>query len=323
MLKDKNLIIIPGSCSAKTIWYDQVQFFKEHGFNVKYFKLPCSKETLHEASKDLFNRIWQHRSELAKASPQRKRKTENQTLKKELVSARDYLSEERSRELPSSKIKKEENVIICHSMGGMQLLNILMNKEYYSTLDEETYYFIEDSQIFFCQVPLKYRKTTIRLCRLMSSIFNLAMEWHIVNAYTRVDNFLFELKKKSHSKSKLFLEILDMLGVINHLSIFNAFLGTSPKNFNNLISYYENWNIYDSKPSGAKYIKDSISEKKRKRYFFSTGSPDAFCDIKRTEHFAHELGANLKAFPMSFHLPMHIPWTEDAFNHWVLDKSSS
>lgn len=335
---NRNLIIIPGSCSSDTNWFDQIEYFTNHGFDVHLVNLPDISPSIEEASKKLFTKIWQARTELEKNYTISNK--ENQPIIGKLNYSKSVLAGDREREEvfePKEDKPQMTNTIICHSMGGMQLLNIISHKNIFDAMDHKTFDFITSSNIFFIQVPLHDKKITIFLCKMISILCYPIMYLWSKFLFKAVDQALLKLKQSRNTN--LLVKLFDSIGLINHLSIANSFLGTSPKQFRNLINYYIDWNLSDLEdkepeikteekyimkalPGDDNYlpIKDNISKLSRKHFFFSTGGPDMFCSSSRTRELVKKIEANRKDFPLSFHLPMHFPWCQDQVHKWVIES---
>jgi len=198
--------------------------------------------------------------------------------------------------------------IVCHSMGGMQLLNLIRHKDLYQNLDPETYELIINSQIFFVQVPLVKRSFTIFLMKILGFILYPLTGFYSRYLFKKIDRFLFRIKK--YFADHKILHYLRFFTILNQVSVLNTFLGTPPSRFYNLIEAYKDWDFLDE-------FKGKLS-KNTHNYHFSSGFPDLFCSTKNSESFTRLQGAKLKNFPWSFHMPMHIVFTQSSFHKWLL-----
>lgn len=299
------LIIIPGSCSAKSNWFDQIHFFESAGYQVKFLDLDAHKHgTLMECSTDLFVK-----------------------LKYALQSV----------ELGA------ETVILAHSMGAMLLLKILSESQYYRNESPETFAKIEQAKLVFIQVPLNVNRSLLSILNVVQyilypffliyhlSVFKL-MEWILLTAkkFLRFiikplkNNFLHYLAQPVFNLFDLFLNIMLMM---------NAFLGSKPQEFANLINYYRQWDEFSlegffANKQEAMFSRAIMQQAENtlncfdanaaKNYHFTTGSPDFFCDSILIKQFASDIGANVFHLGPGFHNPQHIFWTQEKLHKEIM-----
>lgn len=304
------IIIIPGSCSSKTNWFDQIQHFTDLGHNVHFVDLPDKAEDLDKASKQLFASLWQTRTEIQKDFM----KTglhytdDVESMLKDIQHKKRILPEERERGF--EEVIKQESLIICHSMGGMQILNILSDPDLFNVIDKDTYDFISESHILFTQVPLKTCPSTHRYCEIFSSVFGPLLGLYSKHIFKATDSLLKKAKRAAQKNT--LLKPLNWLNLTNHLSMVNSVLGKDPSCFKNLVNYYKDWDFMQK-----------IASKKLSsytdRYTFTTGDPDLFCNNEIIKEFAKLQGAKTINFPWSFHVPMHISWTQNTFNQIAMN----
>lgn len=270
------IIIIPGSCSSRTNWFDQINYFEKHGHIVHYVDLPSHSHEINECSRLLFENI--------------------KNLKEHI----------------------KDRTFLCHSMGGMLILNILRNKEIFKSLCEETYNYIKYSKIFFIQVPLQKKDPTLEQCSKLYKILKPVFSSYHDSLFPKLDKRIWSLKRSIYDSQPL--SKIDAFGILNMGSMLNSFFGLPPEKVENLIACYEDWDIFDE--NYVRLIEEfkSDSEKPTEDYFFTYGEPDIFCNSKLIQKFATNLGANLKKFSWSFHNPMHIGWCQDEFHDWVLEN---
>ena len=281
-LSKKKVLIIPGSLSYDSNWLDQIIYFQELGYDVSYMKLEAERyPNLDICSNALFIKI------------------------------RDYMQEiayEKDAQSP---------IILCHSMGGMLLLRILSNYEYYSNLDIETFEAILQSQKYFIQAPIKRSNLVMAMLDISKWFTMPIMFFYSRLLFGFVDKGLRAIKKAS---LKLNNGIIDL--IVNFLIIQNGCFGTGVKEYWNLIEYYRSWDLLsifqginlDNKNMAALFVNSH----------FSTADGDLFCNPENThkllkpvfevqdkENYVHH-------FKNGSHIPMHLFWCQKEFHSWIM-----
>lgn len=280
-----SVTIIPGSCSSKTNWFDQIRHFS-NGSEVNFLQLNIISGDVNESSEDLFLRLKKVFSKKASS--------------------------------PNGR-----EVIICHSMGGMLILNILRNKEIFYRVDPVTFNRLADSFIFFTQTPLKVSPWSLVFVKSLFKIGIPILNFYNKHCFDKLD------KKITAIKERLEVEHINfdrqplnpkawMSFLFNIFSMLNSLLGTRPQVCENLIKIYEDWDVY-SKDALCKWDKEL---RNRKNFFFTAGSPDMFCETERIVNFAKHIGAQVKHFPVNCHNPMHLMWSQKTYHQWVEDSVS-
>ena len=138
------------------------------------------------------------------------------------------------------------------------------------------------------------------------------------------DNFLRYIATPILNLFDLFLNIMLMN---------NAFLGSKPHEFANLINYYKQWDEFSLEGFFADKDEAMFSRammqraestlsrfdiKAAKNYHFTTGSPDPFCNSILVKQFATELGANILDLDYGFHNPQHVFWHQEKLHKHIM-----
>ncbi len=329
MLNRKQLIIIPGSCSAKSNWFDQIHFFESIGYEVKFLNLDAHKHrTLIECSSDLFLKL--------KYALQPRIGPDDDVTEIENI-------EDMFEDVDTINNPKSDTVILAHSMGAMLLLKILSEPKYYRNENPETFAKLEQAKLVFIQVPLNVNRS---LLPVLNALQYLVYPFFFVYHHTifgLIEGMLLTIKKLFKSiANKLrrisFLKyitpvfnVLDLL--LNIMLMNNAFLGSKPNEFANLINYYKQWDEFSLEGFFADKNEAMFSRAMMKRaestlnhfniqatknYHFTTGHPDPFCNSILVKQFATELGANVLDLGYGFHNPQHVFWNQDKLHQHII-----
>ncbi len=327
MLNDKQLIIIPGSCSAKSNWFDQIHFFESIGYNVKFLDLDAHKHrTLIECSTDLFLKL----------------KYALQTTIEPDDDITDADIETMFKSAETINNPDSDTVILAHSMGAMLLLKILSESKYYRNENPETFAKLEQSKLIFIQVPLSINRSLLSLLNTVQySLYPFFFIYHHT-VFGLIERMLLTTKKLLRSLTNHFrnsflryiiqptVNLFDLL--LNIMLMNNAFLGSKPHEFANLINYYKQWDEFSlegffADKDEAMFSRAMMNRAESticrfdtnatKNYHFTTGSPDPFCDSILVKQFAAELGANVLDLGYGFHNPHHVFWTQDKLHKHI------
>ncbi len=321
----KQLIIIPGSCSAQSNWFDQIDFFESIGYEVRFLNLDAHKhKTLIECSSDLFLKL----------------KYALQTRVE--PDADDEDIESMFEDLDTIHEPSSETVILAHSMGAMLLLKILSESQYYRNESLETFTKLEQSKLVFIQVPLNVNRP---LLVVLSAVQYITYPFFFIYHHTifgLFEKLLLTAKRLLISMEKPFkdnflryitMPIFNLINLLLNIMLMNnAFLGSKPQEFANLIHYYKQWDEFSLEGFFANKEESMFSRammqraestlnrfdmKAAKNYHFTTGSPDPFCDSILVKQFANELGANVLDLGYGFHNPQHVFWTRDKLHKHI------
>lgn len=296
-MANKRLIIIPGSCSNESNWFDQIHHFEELGYEVNFLDLEAYKsKTLVESAINLFNRL---KTILAKKS--------SDDIEDLFENIDDQV------------------VIMAHSMGAMLLLKILSEPKFYRGEDEQTYNTISRAKIIFIQVPLKVNRKLLDLLGFFKFWFYPLLFIYRLTIHGILDRVLIFLKKLS--KKNISHPIFKASALPLNLALMhNSLWGAKIDEFGNLINYYKHWDDFSlesffadaGENNFAKAMMNS-SESAISRfdlnaslnYYFTVGDPDIFCDSGLIRDFANKLGAQVLELDPGFHSPQHMPWCQD------------
>lgn len=301
----KRLIIIPGSCSTRSNWFDQIEHFQELGYEVNFLELEAYKSrTLIESAINLFNRL---KMILAKNS--------NDDIEDLFESTDNQL------------------IIMAHSMGAMLLLKILSEPRLYKSEDAHTYNTISQAKIVFIQVPLKVNRKLLDVLGFFRFWFYPLLFLYRFTVHGVLDRILIYLKKLSKRNNSHPVFKASTLP-LNLALMHNSLWGAKVDEFGNLINYYRHWDDFslesffaDANESGFERAMMNSSESAISRfdlnaslnYYFTVGDPDMFCDSSLIRDFANKLGAQVLELDPGFHSPQHMPWCQDRL-HDVIKK---
>ncbi len=306
-MRNKQLIIIPGSCSTKSNWLDQILHFTAHGYDVKFLDLDAHKyRTLVECASSLFTKL----KYAIQQTPENV----------------EFDVEELFEDLDAAP----DRVILAHSMGAMLLLKILSEPKLFAGQDAETYRAIQNSRIFFLQVPLHVNKTILAI---MNVVKYLTYPFFFVYNWLFFRPFDFILVNLKHGIQHLLEPLRSILGLpLNILLMTNSFLGATLGELFNLVNYYKHWSEFSLEGFFAaknqamfdQAMMQSASNtihrfdiRAAKHYHFTVGHPDIFCDNDLAIKFASELGANVLELNMGFHNPQHMFWTQEILHREI------
>lgn len=294
--KHKRLIIIPGSCSHKSNWFDQLGYFRALGYQLSFLDLHADKYRTFAACAD---RLFQSLAKVMNAN--------------------------------------EQPVIVAHSMGAMLLLKVLSESKYYRSINQDLYERIRLSKIIFLQMPLNMHNKIYFVLNLVkywiaplqlvhSLLFRDLLAWLIVQP----KKILLMLRR--FRAIEPLAKILDF--VLNQLLILNAFVGTRPWEFFNLVRYYRQFGEFTTQ---GFFASEAINDFQRAmdriprnkfddfdktnctNYYFSYGDPDYFCEVEATHKFANFLGSKLVYMPFSMHNPQHMFWCQDKLHELIAE----
>jgi len=273
-LASKKLIIIPGSCSHISNWFDQIEFAKDQGFTVIFLQLDADRfSNFSDCADNLFHKIGLHVNSdqetviLAHSMG-------SMLLLKILSGFHHY----------TAKDHYTYEKIISSRLIFLQM-PINLHKKIYLALN-----------VFkFFAYPFQ----------LLNAFFLKEIFAWLLLLPKKLILFLRKFKKLDPAK-KLF-DVLD--SIINQGLILNGVFGTKPWEFFNLVRYYWQFGIFTAQGFDIEFDRN-----KAKNYFFTYGDPDYFCEEGSTHKLAEFIGANLVHMPLSMHNPQHMFWCRDKVN---------
>ncbi len=276
-MANKKLIIIPGSCSHVSNWFDQIEFARQEGFNVVFLKLEADKFKNFSACADnLFHKIALH-FQSDQETVILAHSMGSMLLLKILSGFHDY----------TAKDQYTYEKIISSRLIFLQMPINLHRK------------------IYFALNIFKYLIYPVQL--IHSFLFKGIFAWLLLLP----KKLLFSLRRFSRfSTSKIFFDVLDSF--INQALILNGVLGTKPWEFFNLVRYYWQFGIFTAKGFDIEFDRN-----KAQNYFFTYGDPDYFCEVEATHKLAEIIGAKIAYMPFSMHNPQHMFWCRDKVNELI------
>jgi pimeloyl-ACP methyl ester carboxylesterase len=326
----KQLIIIPGSCSAQSNWFDQIDFFESAGYEVRFLALDAHKyKTLIECSTALFLKL-------------------KYALQTRVEPDADDITEEGNIESMFEDIDdigrpRSETVILAHSMGAMLLLKILSESKYYRNENLETFTKLEQSKLMFIQVPLHVNRPLLPVLNAVQYLLYPFFFFYHLTTFNFVEKMLLATKRflriilkpfRDNALKYIAVPIFNCLDLLLNIMLMNnAFLGSKPQEFANLINYYKQWDefslegFFADKEEAAfsreimKRAESTLSRfdtRATKNYHFTTGSTDIFCNAALVKNLANELGANILELDYGFHNPQHVFWTQEKLHKEIM-----
>jgi hypothetical protein len=273
----KKLIIIPGSCSHISNWFDQIEYARTKGFTIVFLRLDADKfRDFSDCADNLFHKISLHLN-AEQETVILAHSMGSMLLLKILSGFQHY----------TAKDHYAYEKIISSRLIFLQM-PINLHKKIYLALNIFKF-FVYPIQLFYSF--------------LLKEIF----AWFLLLPKKII---LFLRKFKKIDPAKKFLDVLD--SVINQGLILNGVLGTKPWEFFNLVRYYWQFGIFTAQGFDIEFDRN-----KAKNYFFTYGDPDYFCEEESTHKLAEFMGANLVHMPLSMHNPQHMFWCRDKVNELI------
>lgn len=298
----KKIIIIAGSCSGKSNWFDQINYYKNLGYEVNFMEIDAGgAASLLDASSNLFLKL---KYKLKEPAVIVSHSMGAMLLLKILSEPKFYVNE--NQELYQNIIRSRLIFLQVPLHVNALILGILDIVKYLIAPILFLYSLIVFPVIDFILVIFKYLLAIID--KLVSGLFLKYPSWILLKPLNLLFNFFL---------------------------VVNTFWGTKPKEFFNVIKFYRQWrdfaldgffaneqvgNAFDKAMMGA--VKNTMFKFDRsnaRNYFFTHGFTDVFCDPGLIQRFAKQLGANLLALNYGFHSPQHCFWHQEAINNLVLD----
>ncbi len=234
----------------------------------------------------------------------------------------------------SNILRDENTTILAHSMGGMLLLKILSEPQFYKNIDPITFARIQHSRIFFIQVPLKVNQGLLLGLKFWGPILAPILFVYRYTLYLPFYYLILFLKEIIHP-----IPVLNwFFGLfLNKASMLNSFWGSRVKEFLHLVNYYKQWEDFslrgffeEEQRNNFEVAINNLAENKTlafdfiavQEYFFTIGEPDVFCDIHTTKFFVGRISANLLELKYGFHNPQHFFWTQKILYEKILDYNS-
>jgi hypothetical protein len=273
-LSQKKLIIIPGSCSHISNWFDQIENARQEGFTVVFLQLDADKfKSFSDCADNLFQKLSLH-FQTEQETVILAHSMGSMLLLKILSGFHDY----------TAKDHYTYQKIISSRLIFLQM-PINLHKKIFLALN-----------VFkFLIYPVQF---------VHSIFFKEIFAWF----FLLPKKILLALRKYPRfSGCKKFFDVLDT--IINQALILNGVLGTKPREFFNLVRYYWQFGIFTASGFDIEFDKN-----KAQNYFFSYGDPDYFCEVESTHKLAEFLGAQLAYMPFSMHNPQHMFWCRDRVN---------
>ena len=269
----KRILIIPGAGSSKLNWLDQFIEFESQGLET--FFLDYSAEEFKN-----FNSL-------------------TLSIKSKLY---EYFHSF------SNKVDSE-NIIVAHSMGAMNLVNILRDLMISQDKSAEDIFLLEalkKTKILLVQMPIKTKESVLSSLKLSSLFVQLMIKIH-TPFKDLVSDILSDLKLKSQNLFEPLKSIFNILWILAamHISAY-----TTPElAFKNMINFYNSWNLLEA--SDYQLLQDF-------NIHMSVSNSDFFVSREEALQFAEIISAETKDFDWTFHNPMHFSWSQKDFNDWVL-----
>ncbi|MDA0771610.1 MAG: hypothetical protein O3C63_01570 [Cyanobacteria bacterium] len=298
--QEKQLIIIAGSCSGKSNWFDQINYYKNQGYQVEFLEVDAgAANSLLEASSKLFSKL-KHR-----------------VKQKTIILSHSMGSMLLLKILSEPKFYASENPELYRNIVNSKLIFLQVplhvNAVALGILDILKYFFYPFLFVYNLLVfPV------IDFILLMLKTLMVILEKLIAVGFIKYPAML------------IFKPIALSL---NMLLVINTFWGTKPREFFNVIKFYKQWQdfaldgFFAKEQDGTAFDKamigatentmDKFDRSNVSNYYFTHCFTDFFCDPGLTKEFANRLGANSKSLNYGFHSPQHCFWHQGAINRLI------
>ncbi|MDD9898069.1 MAG: hypothetical protein OXU45_03615 [Candidatus Melainabacteria bacterium] len=297
----KQLIILEGSCSGKTNWFDQINHYRNEGYEVQFMEVGArNSSSLLEAASNMFNRLKHCLRDdavilchsmgamfiLKILSEPKFFASENPELYARIVNSRIIFLQ----------VPLHVNELLLASLDTMKIL-------FYPI------FFVYNLVIFpvfdFVLMLVKYAVAIME--KLVGRVPGLKyLGWLIFNP-------------------------LNLL--LNLSLVTNTFWGTKPSEFMNVTKFYKQWRdfsldgFFAAEATGSKFDQamigasentmDKFDRSNVDNYVFTTCVTDWFCEPGLTKEFAQRLGAQVKELNFGFHSPQHCFWHQAALRELI------
>jgi hypothetical protein len=298
--QEKQLIIIAGSCSGKSNWFDQINYYKNQGYQVEFFEVDAGgANSLLEAASNLFSRL-KHRVK------------QNTTILSHSMGSMLLL-----KILSEPKFYASVNPELYRNIVNSKLIFLQVPLH----VNALALWILDILKYFF--YPFLF-------------VYNLVV-FPVIDFFLLMLKTLMAILEKliavGFMKYPAMLIFKPMALFLNMFLVINTFWGTKPREFFNVIKFYKQWQdfaldgFFAKEQNGTAFDKAMIGATENtmarfdrsnvSNYYFTHCFTDFFCDPGLTKVFANRLGANSKSLNYGFHNPQHCFWHQGAINQLI------